>query len=280
MEEGPCSRPRVAWGPRRCSAWRLSPATRRWPRSLCTDWASAACWACRDAPSTRSSRSTRRRSPAHRAIPRLRLRTRAADRPRRPPAVSPVAARSSSRLPAPALSPVRPPAPARTPATMAVTDRIQGATTIITPMGDARSTPPGTTSVASNTTITRVPTATNAGTKHIRTVRGIGSMRSSSTPQIAATAPVTVTTPGTSRRRGTVANRTVTATRGQAITSMAVVRWLIPRAARLWDWSGPSQTPRSPLNRLHPACPAGAPVVRNTPSCAQQPRIPWNQPSR
>ena len=126
---GPCSRPRVAWGPRRCSGWRWLPATGRWPRSLCTDWASAGFWACRDAPSTRSSRSTRPRSPAHRAaaaIPRLRLRTRAADRPRRRPAVPPVAGPSSSRLLAPALSPVRPPAQARTPATTAVTDRIPG----------------------------------------------------------------------------------------------------------------------------------------------------------
>ena len=37
---------------------------------------------------------------------------------------------------------------------------------------------------------------------------------------------------------------------------------------------GSSQTPRSPLNRLHPACPAGAPVVWNTPSCVQKPHIP------
>ena len=56
-------------------------------------------------------------------------------------------------------------------------------------------------------------------------------------------------------------------------------RRLIPRATRLWNGLRPPQTPRSALNRLHPACPAAAPVVWNDLICVHQPRIPWNQPS-
>ena len=45
------------------------------------------------------------------------------------------------------------------------------------------------------------------------------------------------------------------------------------------DWSGTRWTPRSSLARTYPACPADAPAVQRAPSCAQHPRIPWNQPS-
>ena len=187
----------------------LVAATGRWPRSLCTDWASAAFWACRDAPSTRSSRSTRPRSPAHRAataIPRLRLRTRAAVRPRRRPAVPPVAAPSSSRLlrPGPsARSGPRPKPEPRPPRRSRIES--PGAPSPppwCTPTGDARSTHSATTSVASNTTSIRALTAINAVT--MRTAApAMGTIRTSITPPIAAATPLRVTTPDTSRRSGT-----------------------------------------------------------------------------